>query len=204
VAVRLRFSLPSTGRLFLVVRGPIPSCRVVGIVPLHARRGLNVVDFTGRVDGRFLRPGAYALSISATRQATAAGPVALVEVVSKRRTVPAEPGADAPDCTAARGFAASPFYGLASRERSVSVRERAGLGAAPTPTAQAIGRRELPSLPAQGDQQHDVLGIAIPGLPGHGGTLSTIVSIGILTVIGALLLTAATLVTRFLRGSWNP
>jgi hypothetical protein len=34
--------------------------------------------------------------------------------------------------------------------------------------------------------------------------MESLITIGILTLIGAILLTTVALVTRFLRGSWNP
>ncbi len=52
-----------------------------------------------------------------------------------------------------------------------------------------------------------MLGIAIPAPfdgDGPSGALETLLSIAILTLIGALLLTMVTLVTRFFRGTWNP
>ena len=49
VSVRLRFSLPAAGRLFLIVRGPAPSCRVAGVVPLRGRREIGRASCRERV-----------------------------------------------------------------------------------------------------------------------------------------------------------
>jgi hypothetical protein len=35
-------------------------------------------------------------------------------------------------------------------------------------------------------------------------SLQSLITIGVLTLIGAILLTTVALVTRFLRGTWNP
>jgi hypothetical protein len=200
--VRLAFKLSEPQRLFLIVRGPAPSCNVAGVIPLRGHKGTNKVNFAGRADGRNLRPGVYGLSLSAVRRPSGAAPMTFVEVVSKRRSVPAKAGARRPTCTDAQALAAVPAFRLLRRE-----------GAAPTPrTAKAPAAAPRDALasapPANSDQQHDVLGAAIPGPGLDSGPsaegLDRLIMIGILTVIGAILLTALALVTRFLRGSWNP
>jgi outer membrane biosynthesis protein TonB len=201
VTVRLRFELASAGRLFLVVRGPVPSCRIVAAIPVRGRKGLNTLDFRGRAAGRDLRPGTYSLAVSTERRPPAGTPATLVRVVSRARTVPVE-GDTAPNCTAARTFADRRFDPLLRSEATVAHR------LATPAKAQRAPRSEPATLPpAKGDDQHDVLGIAIPAPfdgDGPSGPLETLISIAILTLIGALLLTMVTLVTRFFRGTWNP
>jgi hypothetical protein len=197
--VRLKFKLLTAQRLFLIVRGPAPSCNVAGVIPLRGHKGVNIVDFAGRAEGRNLRPGGYLLSLSYVRRPAGNAPAIFVQVVSKRRSVPAKAGARRPTCTDAQALAAVPAFRILRRE-----------DAAPrTAKAPATSSGALASVPpANSDQQHDVLGAAIPG-PGLDSGPSAdrwvrLVWIGILTLIGAILLTTVALVARFFRGSWNP
>lgn len=165
---------------------------------MRAHRGVNKLTFAGRAEGRNLRPGSYILSLSTVRQPLPNAPTTLVQVVSKRRSIPAKPGAEMPSCTEAS--ATGPFFRLLRHE-----------GTAAGPTEAPTGRRGglVNSVPlANSDQQHDVLGVATPsgGFDSGSSTdiLESLVAIGVLTLIGAILLTTVGLVTRFLRGTWNP
>ena len=195
--MRLAFTLTKAQRLFLIIRGPAPSCQVVGVIPVRGRRGVNKLTFAGRADGRNLRPGSYLLSLSTVRQPSPTAPTTLVQVVSKRRSIPAEPGADKPTCADAQASAAGPFF---------RILRRAGTAAGP---AEAPSRAHAVNSVrrAKSDPEHDVLGVATPGWLDSGSSassLESLITIGILTLIGAILLTAVALVTRFLRGTWNP
>jgi hypothetical protein len=59
------------------VRGPAPSCGVVGRFSVRGRRGTNRVGFTGRLRQRTLGPGAYRIT-ARTRAGTAARPVVVL------------------------------------------------------------------------------------------------------------------------------
>ena len=188
--------------------GPVPSCRVAAAIPVRGRKGLNTVDFAGRAAGRVLNPGTYALSLSTERLPPAGTPATLVKVVSKTRTVPTEHGR-APTCATRATVVERASYGPLDREAGTAgvIAERTSARNAPRQER----RTEPTSLPpVEGEDQHDVLGIAIPApfpapFDGDGlGPLETLISIAILTLIGALLLTMVTLVTRFFRGTWNP
>lgn len=195
--MRLAFSLSRAQRLFLIVRGPTPSCQVVGVIPVRGHKGVNKLTFAGRAEGRNLRPGSYLLSLSTVRQPLAAAPTTLVDVVSKRRSVPAKPGAEKPTCEALAS-GSGPLFRLLRHE-----------GAVEGPAAgSARGHAVSSPPPANSDQQHDVLGVATPGAGLDSGSsadrLESLIPIAVLTVIGAILLTAVALVTRFFRGTWNP
>ena len=194
--MRLAFSLSKAQRLFLIVRGPTPSCQVVGVIPVRGHKGVNKLTFAGRAEGRNLRPGSYLLSLSTVRQPLAAAPTTLVNVVSKRRSVPAKPGAEKPTCTEALASGSGPLFRLLRHEGAV---------AGP---AGSRGHAVSSLPPANSDQQHDVLGVATPGAGLDSGSsadrLESLIPIAILTLIGAILLTAVALVTRFFRGTWNP
>lgn len=205
VTVRLKFKLPGAKRLFLIVRGPAPSCNVVGVIPLRGRKGVNKVSFAGRANGRNLRPGGYLLSLSSVRRPSGNAPATFVQVISKRRSVPAKAGMRRPTCTdaqaLAQAFAAVPAFRFL----------RDGDVVAAKPAAQPPSNRRaalVSAPPPNSDDQHDVLGAVIPG-PGFDSgagsdALQALIMIAILTIIGAILLTTVALVTRFLRGSWNP
>src|SRR5918994_6472204 len=106
VVVRLEFTLPEARRVFLIVRGPAPSCRIAGVIPFRGRKGLNAASFAGRIRGRALEPGVYLLTLSAERRPTAGSPNAYARVSSPRRTVPLTPDARKPTCTLAATLAA--------------------------------------------------------------------------------------------------
>jgi hypothetical protein len=196
--VRLAFTLTKAQRLFLIVRGPVPSCQVVGVIPVRGHRGVNKLTFAGRAGGRNLRPGSYLLSLSTARQPAPNAPTTLVKVVSKRRSVPAKPGAEKPTCADAQTSATGPYFRLLRREGTAA-------GSAEVPARGNAGN-SIP--PASSDQKHDVLGVATPsGGLDSGSTadsLQSLITIGVLTLIGAILLATGALVTRFLRGTWNP
>ena len=193
--MRLVFDLSEAQHLFLIVRGPTPSCEVAGVIPVRGDKGRNRVDFAGRAGGRNLRPGTYVLSLSPRRQPSANAPTTLVEVVSGRRSVPARAGSRRPSCAAPAAHYTSPTIPLRRDEGG-------GHGAAGNGNANT-------SAPVLNDEeQHDIMGVAIPDVqfdPRDSGTwLAALVTIGILAVLGALLLSTITLVTRFVRGTWNP
>src|SRR6185436_1774653 len=78
----------------------------------------------------------------------------LVQVVSKRRSVPAKASAEKSTCADAQTSATGPFFRLLRRE-----------GAAAGPAEARTGRNGglVTSVPpANSDQQHDVLGVATP------------------------------------------
>ena len=164
------------------------------MIPVRGEKGRNRFDFAGRAGGRNLRPGNYVLSLSSRRQPSGDGPTTLVEVVSVRRSVPASAGSQRPTCSASAVQYASPTIPLQ--------RDDSGDGAAGDANAQT-------SAPLLNDEeQHDILGVAIPDVqfdPRDSGTwLAAIITIGLLALIGAVLLWTITLVTRFVRGTWNP
>jgi hypothetical protein len=200
VTVRLEFRLSEPKRLFLIVRGPAPSCDVAGVIPVRGRSGANKVVFAGRAGGRALPAGTYALSLSPVRRPAPGAPATYVEVVSKRRSVPARADALRPDCVDPQALAAYSAAGLLRREDT-----GAGRGALPGSRGDILA--SVP--PGASDDQHDVLGAAIPGSgPDSGGVsdglIESLLSIGVLTLVGAMLLATVALVTRFVRGSWNP
>ena len=199
VSVRLAFLLPKADRLFVIVRGPAPSCRIAGYIPVRGHKGANTVFFAGRVHGRRLEPGVYLLSLSTNRRLDPAAATEYVRVVSRRRSIPLPEQAQKPTCSDVAGASTSDAI-----ERTVLAGAEAKTSK-PRPTASLAGTAAgSPS----GDENDD----GASGLPDSGvlGAATDVadeqpfVAIAVLTIVGALLLTMLVLVTRFLRGSWNP
>jgi hypothetical protein len=106
VSVRLAFLLAKAERRFLIVRGPAPSCRVVGYIPVRGRKGVNTVYFAGRVHARRLEPGVYLISLSSNRRLARGAATEYVRVVSPRRSLPLPDRARRPSCSTAAAPAA--------------------------------------------------------------------------------------------------
>jgi hypothetical protein len=205
VSVRLEFVLPEAKRMFIIVRGPAPSCRIAGVTPFRGRKGENAARFSGRIRGRALDPGVYLLTLSPTRRLKAGAPTEYVRVASPRRTVPLPDRARKPTCTVAQALAGDPTVRFLTREPVLSTAPSA-------PVARRAPLRPplVPSPPAiTPDDPDGGFGGAIP-TPGEIGTAArdsvgeAIAAIAILAVLTLLLLAMLGLVTRFMRGSWNP
>jgi hypothetical protein len=76
-AARITFTLTAPARVLFVVRGPAPSCDVVGRFAVRGRAGRNRVRFAGRIGHRRLAPGTYRI-VARTRAGTAARPLVVV------------------------------------------------------------------------------------------------------------------------------
>ena len=188
MSVRLAVRNPKAGRAFLVVRGPAPSCRVAGHIPV---RGARAVFFAGRVHGRRLGPGLYRISPSPSRRFVAGAPTAYVRVVSPRRSVPVAASAPKPACRKAAP-AAKPVV------RKATVRSRArvaGVASEKPPPAEKRDEAAAAVLPVAGG----VLGEATDE-----AETEPFLAVAMLALVAGLLLAMVALVTKFLRGSWNP
>ena len=202
VSVRLRFALPAAGRLFLIVRGPVPSCRVAGVIPIRGRKGVNTLYFAGRVHGRRLGPGLYQLSLSSTRRPQPGAPATPVRVVSARRAVPVTKPVRMPACAVAQAY----FDDGTRRILVIETKQQR-----PTATLAAVPKAPL-RPPLSGDVANgDDEGIAgfLPDPGSLGGDsadsgLESVAAIAVLVIVAMLLLGMVALVARFLRGSWNP
>jgi hypothetical protein len=194
ISVRLAFTLAKAGRIFLVVRGPAPSCRVAGVIPVRGRRGANTVYFAGRVHGRHLEPGLYLISLSPRPRVDADAPAELVRVVSGTRSVPAPDSVPRPACSTAEtpGETAARILVRETPPTPPTVRPAAPL----RPPLQG-------SAPEDGDD--DSAGfLPIPAALEPDTGTEAVAAIALVMLVGALLLAMVALVTRFVRGSWNP
>ncbi len=197
VSVRLAFVLPKADRIFLIVRGPAPSCKIAGYIPVRGRKGVNRVYFAGRVHGRQLDPGVYLISLSPNRRLVPGAPTEYVRVVSQRRSQPLPDSARKPSCREAGALAADSTAGIPLA---------GALPSLPTPTV-----RPAPAQPAASLNEERDDGAA--GLLPDAGVLGAatdeaaeepFLAIAVLSLVAALLIAMVALVTRFLRGSWNP
>jgi hypothetical protein len=182
--------------MFVVVRGPLPSCRVVGTMPLRARAGRNTFDFRGRVRNHALEPGDYLVTISPVRRPRPDDPVTAVRVVSQRRSVPLDVSVAKTACTERP---LSRFVALVTGAEAGS--PPGGFGA-----DRMRGSTFLPPLPPGGDDEPQPLGAApFSPLPGGDTELfDSFAAFAVLAIVGALLGLLVTLVARFLAGDWNP
>jgi len=166
-------------------------------------RGVNRVDFAGRMGRRSIRPGVYILSLAAATPRSPIGQPLLVQVVSPRRTILL---GDA----RVRRAACDASAGVTSRSRLVAFTP--GLAFLPpqqappaptsaTPTAEPADRSAAPPRPERGH----VLGanVDLPPLPsldaGEPWGFAALV-----LLVGLPFVLILVLVVRFLRGSWNP
>jgi hypothetical protein len=206
--VRVEFSLAKARRLFLIVRGPAPSCETAAVLPFRGRKGFNSVPFAGRLRGEQLEPGIYGLTVSRTRAVEPGARAVDVRVVSKRRTV-LVPDERAPSCDTAAAVRTERYARLLAPVAPAS-------GGSDTPSTSAGGvAGKAPSAPLlpptlPGDEGEVVLA-GLPTPPpalgagdDDGGSLEAVASLGVLVAIGFLLVMMLALVTRFLRGTWNP
>ncbi len=185
----------------MIVRGPAPSCRIAGYIPVRGRKGGNTVFFSGRVHGRRLEPGVYLLSLSTNRRLDPGAATEYVRVVSTRRSVPLPERAQKPSCTDVAGASTSDTIERTALVEAVSKTSKPK----PRPTASLAGAA---AVSPTGDENDD----GASGLPDSGvlGAATDVadeqpfVAVAVLTIVGGLLLTMLVLVTRFLRGSWNP
>jgi hypothetical protein len=174
-----------------VVRGPAPSCRVVGVVPIRGRAGENTVRFAGRVQDRRLEPGVYLLTLSETRRAAPGAPTEAVRVVSPRRTVPLPESEREPTCAGAPAAHAT----TARLLRSESAPSDAPAAARSRPVAPLRPPVELPREAAP-----------IGGLPvtivadAATGALEFLLTFGVFALAGMLLLFLLAAATRALSG----
>lgn len=204
--MRLEFLLPEKRRVFLIVRGPAPSCAVAGVIPFRGRKGKNAARFAGRIDGRALEPGIYLLTISSTRRLRAGAPVEYARVASPRRTVPLPDRAKKPTCTVAQSVAADPTARFLARDALTAPPPASGSVAPKAPLRPPLVPK--PTVVAPDDADGGVAG-RLPS-PGEIGTAARdsvgglIVAVAVLGALGLLLLGMLGLVTRFVRGSWNP
>ena len=196
VSVQLAFRLPQAGRRFLIVRGPAPSCRVAGYIPVRGRKGVNTVYFAGRVHGRRLAPGVYLISLSPNQRLMRGAATEYVRVVSRRRSVPLPDEARKPSCVTAAAATADPasptLVGAAPPKRATA-----------RPTAQVAGVQS-PTGDGNDDGAAGLPESGVLGVSTGDAAEKPFLAIAVLTLVSGLLLAMLALVTRFLRGSWNP
>lgn len=154
-------------------------------------RGARTVYFAGRVHGRRLGSGIYRISPSPNRLAVYGAATAFVRVVSPRRSVPVAASAPKPACkNVAPG--AKPIVRNATARPQAAI---AGVVASERPAADKRDEAAVAALPVAGGALGEATEEAETG---------PFLAIAMLALVAGLLLAMVALVTKFLRGSWNP
>lgn len=184
----------------LVVRGPAPSCRVLGVIRTRGKAGANKIVFAGRLHGRPLAPGVY--SVTLARPAQRGVDTVLVRVVGPGHTI-ALPTVRRQTSDCESTFAPRQDSSFAFPTTSLGG-TGAGLtshNAAPSPRAKPAGKTAVLGVKASSFDSIRRFGAA-----GSGAIAKLPTPVGLALLIALVLAIAATmsLVVRFLRGSWNP
>jgi hypothetical protein len=199
ISVRLRFTLPKTDRVFLIVRGPAPSCRIVGYIPVSGRKGVNSVAFVGRVEGRRLEPGVYLISLSTSRRLVPGAATEYVRVVSPRKSLPLPDSAAKPSCS-------DSIVLVTATTAQILLPE--SLPAVGNPTARPTRPGRSTPVPVGAKDDAEASGFipdaGVLGVATDAAADEPFVAVAVLSLVAALLIAMVSLVTRFLRGSWNP
>jgi hypothetical protein len=209
--VRLHVVVRRPGKLRIVVTGPAPACSTAGMLRVKARRGGNDILFGGRIRGKRLRPGLYALTPTfgsttrpgATSVVVRVGPRGGVVAVGRGgRTFACRPVVPPPQAPAASSGGGTALFadGLATG---------AGLGLGVPATHAPRSAQSEPGLtPTKrgSSDTSDALGaIATKLAPtrlGHPFDWTFNAVVIAVTFFGMLVF--ATLVVKFMRGTWNP
>jgi hypothetical protein len=216
----VRFTLPQQQRILLTLRGPAPSCRTVGTVRVRGVRGVNRLDFFGRIGGKALRRGVYVLSLTRASSKQPLTRPLVVQVVSPRRTILlSDVRAPRTVCDVAAGFAgrkqvagaagaaAAPLFGAGpglpapAFDAQQSQQPPTPASAPASETRAAAPQAAEPPRP----ERNKVLGVNVdlPALPAPDEFQPWGLA-GAVLLVGLPLLVLLMLVARFLRGSWNP
>jgi hypothetical protein len=179
--VAIGYVLARSGRVFVVLRGPVPDCAIVSRFSVHGKRGSNALRFNGTVGRKRLETGTYLIGLR-----TASGQVRwkLLAVADDAVRPVRRPAAPVVRACAEPAVVAV----LVSSEISSAPTSRT---AAPPPTAQShpIDQSPRPSvLPFVGVED------AVDQLPAAAGPLLLVLLVGSLAAVGAF-------VVRFLRAS---
>jgi hypothetical protein len=190
--IRITFRLSAPGRVVFLVRGPAPSCEVVGRFTVRGRRGTNRVRFKGRVGRRTLAPGTYALTARPAGRGQRTRPVVV--------TV----GTGSPQELVCSGTAEGNFFGTApffdGDESSTAT------AAATTDGDATPGKRDRGVLPAISRKIRELPkaiptpAIPRPGVPGDTGSPPMILGLAALALLALSGLLIIAYVIRFLRG----
>ena len=191
----------------MIVRGPAPSCRVAGYIPVRGHKGENKVNFSGRVQGRRLEPGIYLISLSPNRSFVPGAATEYVRVLSPRRSVPLPESTRKPSSCGDAG-AALPVYTTAW----LAFAEAKPQSSAATPTVRPTPAQPKTKAAGPTGSKDDEETAGFGFIPDSGvlgaatgdGTGQPFLAVAVLSLVAALLIAMVALVTRFLRGSWNP
>jgi hypothetical protein len=192
-AAHIVFRLNAPARVVFFVRGPAPSCHIVGRFTVRAHRGTNRVRFTGRVGRKTLKPGTYRVKARPATRPRHARRVTVIVGSGPREAL---------DCSASARYGflgaaaylgqgdgddstATPTNGAASADKNEGAKSRGVLPAITRKIRQLP--RALPPLPR-------------PSMPSDTGSPPMILGIAALALLALALLALFVYVIRFLRG----
>ena len=182
--VSIGYGLARAGRVFVVVRGPVPDCAVVSRFSVRGERGANALRFNGKVGRKRLKSGSYLIGLRTSGSTVRWTLLAVTDDAVRPVRKPAAPAVLA--CTAPVLSAL-----LVSSEVSSSGTASSPPRAAAPPTAEPPSLDETPRasvLPFAGVED------AVGELPAAAGPLLLLLLLGSLAAVG-------TFVVRFLRAS---
>ncbi len=178
--VAIGYALARSGRVYVVLRGPIPDCAIVSRFSVHGKRGANALRFNRTVGRKRLDAGTYLIGLR-----TASGPVrwkllAVADDAVRPVRRPAAPVARA--CTEPSVVAV-----LVSSETSSAPASNTAVP--PAVESGSIAQSPRPRvLPFVGVEE------AVDQLPAAAGPVLLVLLVGSLAAVGAF-------VVRFLRAS---
>jgi hypothetical protein len=190
----IRFRLASPGRVELVVRGPSPSCEVVGRKVVHGRAGANRVRFSGRLHGRPLAPGRYRIDVVVVRRGSSRriGGVGVEVVRPGQRLTARERTAPVTVSCGAQGAGGAgpqlPAAVVRSRPRLSGTPRRFGVAGATA--RRSSGGPHLPRLHLPSGEPS--------------GTLGLVIWWTILALIGTVVVGIGVYVAGVVAGAWHP
>lgn len=190
---RISFRLTAPTRVVFVVRGPAPSCDVVGRFSVRGRAGTNQVRFTGRIGRKTLEPGTYRLTARPANRARQTRPIVLIVGTGPRERL----HCPSPDRTALFGAAADFGTGFtlpgattegAQRGKKDEKKARGVLPAISKRIREL--RKALPPRPE----------VPRPGMPGAGDSPPILIGLAALALLALSALAILVFVIRFIRG----
>lgn len=200
-AARITFRLSAPARVVFTVRGPAPSCEVVGRFTVRGQRGTNRVRFTGRVGRRTLGPGTYRVTARPVNRPRQARRVVVIIGDGPRGRL---------DCSGTNGFAflgAAAFFGEGGSSTGSAAVAGAGAKTA-AKLAPRTNRKEkespgvLPAIRKKIRQVPEAIPtppIPRPSVPGGDGSPPAFLGLAALALLALSALAIIAYVIRFIR-----
>lgn len=180
------------------VRGPAPSCEIVGRFSVRGHRGTNRVRFAGRVGRRTLRPGTYRITARPVGDPRQAGRVVLIVGSGPRKEL---------NCSTSNRYAflgAASFFGEGGGY-AVPAGSTASKTAAPAPRTKKDKKTRgvLPAIRKRIRELPEAIPrppLPRPAVPGSDTSPPAILGLAALALLALSALAILAYVIRFFRG----